>query len=65
MSSPDFDPAAATGPVYFIVQRGRTYFENQDKLNLVRSRFAKVQEITVLGIPAAEVYVNQQNGSTK
>jgi dolichyl-phosphate-mannose-protein mannosyltransferase len=62
MSSPDFDPAQIPGPAYFIVQRGRTYFENRDKLAVIRTNFRKVHEVTIHGIPAAEVFVNQAAG---
>jgi len=62
MSSPDVDPGQIAGPAYFIVQRGRTYFENRDKLVVIRTEFRKVHEITVRGIPAAEVFVNQAGG---
>lgn len=62
ISSPDFDPAQIAGPAYFIVQRGRTYFENRDKLVVIRTNFRKVHEITIRGIPAAEVFVNQAGG---
>ena len=62
ISSPDFDPAHIADTAYFIVQRGRTYFENRDKLALIRNRFRKVHEITIRGIPAAEIFVNQTTG---
>ncbi len=63
ISSPDFDPAQISGPAYFIVQRGRTYFENRDKLTVINTNFRKVHEVTIRGIPAAEVFVNQAVGS--
>ena len=44
-------------PVYVIVQRGRTYFENREKLALVRARFRKAHEVLVRGVSAVEVYV--------
>jgi transposase len=62
ISSPDFDPAHIAGPAYIIVQRGRTYFENRDKLVVIRTNFRKVHEIAIRGIPAAEVFVNQAAG---
>jgi hypothetical protein len=58
ISSPDFDPAQLSGPVYIIVQRGRIYFENSDKLGYVRKNFRKIHEIQINGLTAAEVYVN-------
>jgi hypothetical protein len=59
ISSPDFDAARIPGSAYIIVQRGRTYFENRDKLALIRASFKKVNEVKVNGIAAAEVFVNQ------
>lgn len=59
MSTPEFDPAKLSGPTYFIVQRGRTYFENRDKLEFIRNNYKRVHEVKVAGITAAEVYVNQ------
>jgi hypothetical protein len=59
LSTPDFDVAKLSGPGYFIVQRGRTYFENQDKLAYIRANFKKVDEVSIRGMTAAEVFVNQ------
>ncbi|HSS22793.1 MAG TPA: glycosyltransferase family 39 protein [Pyrinomonadaceae bacterium] len=57
ISSPDFDAATVSAPAYFILQRGRTYFENQDKLRFIRSNFKMVHEVQVNGLTAAEVFV--------
>lgn len=43
-------------PLYVILQRGRTYFENRDKMNDVRARGRKVYEGFIGGISAVEVY---------
>ncbi|MEP6570730.1 MAG: glycosyltransferase family 39 protein [Acidobacteriota bacterium] len=59
ISAPDFDVAKTSGPAYFIVQRGRTYFENQDKLRFIREHFNKIHQVSVNGMTAAEVFVNQ------
>ena len=59
ISAPDFDAAKISGPAYFIVQRGRTYYENQEKLAFIRANFRKIYEISVNGMPAAEVFVNE------
>jgi hypothetical protein len=59
ISAPDFDVTKISGPAYFIVQRGRTYFENQDKLAFIRGNFKRIHEVSVNGLPAAEVFVNQ------
>jgi hypothetical protein len=59
ISAPDFDVTKISGPTYFIVQRGRTYFENQDKLASIRGNYQKIYEVSVNGMAAAEVFVNQ------
>jgi hypothetical protein len=59
ISSRDFNVATASGPVYVIAQRGRTYFENRDELDFVRSNFQKVDEIRIDGLSAVEVFVNR------
>lgn len=59
MSAPEFDPAKLPGPAYIIVQRGRIYFENREKIAYVRHNFRKVHEVSVNGLTAAEVFVNQ------
>lgn len=47
---------------YFILQRGRTYFENQEKMKQVRERFRLVYAACPLrGWPAAEVYATKGN----
>ncbi len=51
--------ANLSGPAYIIIQRGRTYFENRDKISFVRSHFKKVHEEKVNGQIAAEVFVNE------
>ncbi|HEX7332282.1 MAG TPA: glycosyltransferase family 39 protein [Pyrinomonadaceae bacterium] len=60
ISSKEFDARTATGPVYVIVQRGRTYFENRDELDYVRANFRPVHEVRIKGISAVEVFVNPQ-----
>jgi hypothetical protein len=42
-----------------MVQRGRTYFENQDKLASIRGNYQKIYEVSVNGMAAAEVFVNE------
>jgi hypothetical protein len=59
ISAPDFDVTKISGPTYFMVQRGRTYFENQDKLASIRGNYQKIYEVSVNGMAAAEVFVNQ------
>ncbi len=59
MSAPDFDPAKIKGPAYFILQRGRTYFENRDKLAFIRANLKKVHETQVRGLTACEVFASE------
>jgi hypothetical protein len=58
ISDPAFDPRTAEGPAYFIIQRGRTYFENREELDAVRAsgEFEKLYEGRIKGATAAEVY---------
>ena len=58
MSAADFDPSKLSGPAYIIVQRGRTYFENRDKIAYVWMNFRRVHEVKIEGLTAAEVFVN-------
>ncbi|MDQ3805736.1 MAG: hypothetical protein M3416_18140, partial [Acidobacteriota bacterium] len=58
ISDPRFDAGVAPAPLYVILQRGRTYFENRDEQRAVRSGrdFTLEREIFVGGVSAAEVY---------
>ncbi|HEV2764565.1 MAG TPA: glycosyltransferase family 39 protein [Pyrinomonadaceae bacterium] len=58
LSDPRFDVREEGRPAFFILQRGRTYFENQDKMRELRTspRFVKAHEVFVRGASAAEVY---------
>jgi hypothetical protein len=42
-----FDVRSAAGPVYVIVQRGRTYFENREELDYVRANFKRIHEVKI------------------
>jgi dolichyl-phosphate-mannose-protein mannosyltransferase len=57
ISSKEFDVRTATGPVYVIVQRGRTYFENRDEVEYVRANGRRVHDVKINGIIAVEVFV--------
>ncbi len=57
LSDPQFDVRLTRPPVYVILQRGRTYFENREKMEIVRTKFRRVYEGLVRGATAAEVYV--------
>ena len=58
ISSKEFDVRTAAGPLYVLVQRGRTYFENREELDHARARFRRVHEVKINDISAVEVYVN-------
>jgi hypothetical protein len=58
VSDPGFDPTTEPGPVYVILQRGRTYFENRDEMERVRATFKREQQIFIHGVVAAEVYTH-------
>ncbi|HEY0004815.1 MAG TPA: glycosyltransferase family 39 protein [Pyrinomonadaceae bacterium] len=56
LSDPKFKLEEASRPLYVIIQRGRTYFENVEKTREVRARGTKVYEGLVRGSVAVEVY---------
>jgi hypothetical protein len=60
ISGKEFDVRTASGPVYVLVQRGRTYFENCEELDHVRAHFQRVHEVKINGASAVEVFVNPQ-----
>jgi hypothetical protein len=59
ISGTDFDPMNLSGPTYIIVQRGRIYFENREKIDYIRTNFKKAHEVRIAGAMAAEVFVNE------
>ena len=59
ISDPQFDVTNEPGPVYAVLQRGRTYFENRDELARVRATFHHEQTIVINGVAAAEIYSKQ------
>ena len=56
ISDPRFDPTAEAQPVYAVLQRGRTYFENREELERVRAAFRREHQVLIDGLVAAEVY---------
>ncbi|MFN2510938.1 MAG: ArnT family glycosyltransferase [Pyrinomonadaceae bacterium] len=58
ISSTDFDPQKLAAPTYIIVQRGRIYFENREKIDFIRAKFRKVFEVKIQEAIAAEVFVS-------
>jgi hypothetical protein len=56
ISDSRFDVTDEPGPVYAILQRGRTYFENQAEMERVRADFTPETQIIIDGVVAAEVY---------
>jgi hypothetical protein len=59
ISSPQFNVTSASGPVYVMLQRGRTYFENREELETVRAKFNRIHEVNINGATAVEVFTNQ------
>ena len=62
LSDPKYS-VSETEPAYVILQRGRTYFENQNEMKEVRDRFTLVYAGCVEGHTAAEVYAVPANPS--
>jgi len=60
ISSREFDVTTSPGPVYVVVQRGRTYFENRHELEAVRSTFELVHEVKIEGATAVEIFVSHR-----
>lgn len=58
LSDPAFGPDSAPRPTFYVLQRGRTYFENQAEMEQVRASARKVFEVVIKGKTAAEVYVH-------
>jgi hypothetical protein len=56
LSAAQFRLDDAPRPAYFILQRGRTYFENREKMDEVRARFPRTGVVAINGIVAAEIY---------
>jgi hypothetical protein len=56
LSDPAFEFGETPRPAYVILQRGRTYFENREKMREARTRGQKVYEGFVGGLSAVEVY---------
>lgn len=56
ISDPSFDVTNEPGPVYAILQRGRTYFENREEMRRVRADFQPETQIVIDGVVAAEVF---------
>jgi hypothetical protein len=56
ISDPQFDVTREPSPLYVILQRGRTYFENREETEAVRATFKPEQQILINGVAAAEVY---------
>ena len=56
LSDPAFRLEDAARPAYIILQRGRTYFENREKMREAHERGRKVYEGFVAGLSAVKVY---------
>ncbi|MGZ8844979.1 MAG: glycosyltransferase family 39 protein [Pyrinomonadaceae bacterium] len=55
LSDPNYTPATDS-PTFVILQKGRTYFENQQEMKDVKARFTLVYAGCIRGHTAAEVY---------
>lgn len=53
----------AQAETYIILQRGRTYFENRDKMAQVRANFPLIFDVCVEGGQAAEVYATKKSAT--
>ena len=62
LSDPKYT-VSGPGSTYVILQRGRTYFENQNEMKEVRDRFTLVYSGCIEGHTAAEVYAVPANPS--
>jgi hypothetical protein len=60
LSDPKFALETAPANTFYILQTGRTYFENRDKMNAVRQVYQRLFVSPVNGLPAAEVYAGQR-----
>jgi 4-amino-4-deoxy-L-arabinose transferase-like glycosyltransferase len=58
LSDPKYTPSSQE-PTFVILQKGRTYFENQAEMKEVRERFTLVYAGCIRGHTAAEVYATQ------
>ena len=56
LSDPSYRLEDAPRPAYYLLQRGRTYFENHGKMDEVRRRLPKIHEESIRGASAVEVY---------
>ncbi|MBD0372143.1 MAG: glycosyltransferase family 39 protein [Pyrinomonadaceae bacterium] len=56
LSDQKFELAGVQKPAYIIIQKGRTYFENREKMMEVMERYKKVFDVKVDNVSAAEVY---------
>jgi hypothetical protein len=56
LSDQNFKLEDAPRPTYYVLQRGRTYYENSEKMERVRAEFPKVHEELIDGASAVEVY---------
>jgi hypothetical protein len=61
ISDPAFDVTKTDAPVFVILQRGRTYFENREEMEAVRAHFTPEQQIAINGVVAAEIYSRAGN----
>ena len=58
LSDPKFTLTGEEPETYVILQKGRTYFENQEEMKAVRARYRLVYTVCVQGHTAAEIYAS-------
>lgn len=62
LSDPSYTPSIDT-PTYVILQKGRTYFENQQEMKQVKERYTLVYAGCIEGHTAAEVYASPSSSN--
>jgi 4-amino-4-deoxy-L-arabinose transferase-like glycosyltransferase len=65
LSDPGVTLKGDESQAYVIYQKGRTYFENQEELKIVRTRLQHVYTVCVEGLAAAEVYSREGNAAAQ
>jgi hypothetical protein len=60
LSDPQFTLETAPPNTFYILQTGRTYFENQDKMRFVRQSCPRLFTSQINGLAAAEVYAEKR-----
>ena len=59
LSDPAFQLTDAPPQTYYILQNGRTYFENQEKMQTIRQNYILLYQSQIKGLEAAAVYTGK------